>query len=83
MARYPTCHVRFTEHAKERLEQYNSEQITPQMVRHKLMGMLPMGMEVRNLAVEVPIKGRLHAVCVPGELGGWTVVTFCRKGEVG
>lgn len=71
------CRVFLTEHARQRYQERGGGQgeLTAGEVRRRLLGMLPAGAEVRNMAVEVPLGNGLVAVCVP-ELGGyWSVVT--------
>lgn len=78
MARRCTSRVRFSEHACRRMKERGKtrKKITPEVVRRKLLAMLPAGLQVYGLAVEIPITERLYAVCVPETWGGWTVVTF-------
>lgn len=78
-ARRKICRVLLTEHACQRWKERGGQgELTAGEVRRRLLGLLPAGAEVRNMAVEVPLGGGLVAVCVP-ELGGyWSVVTVER-----
>lgn len=80
MARRRSYRVRFSDHAVQRMhERGRNKKITPQMVAKKMAGMMPNGVPVKDMAVEIPVNSRLMAVCVPEITGGWRVVTFKRR----
>lgn len=81
MAKQRSYRVHFTDHATQRLHERGArnKKITPQVVSRKMTEMMPNGLPVRNLAVEVPVTHRLFAVCVPELTGGWAVLTFKKR----
>lgn len=72
--------VVLTEHARQRWRERGGQgKLTAAKIRRHLLGYLPSGAEVRDMAIEVPLGDGFFAVCVP-ELGGyWSVVTIGRK----
>lgn len=77
------CRVLLTEHALQRYKERGGQgELTAGEVRRRLLGLLPAGAEVRNMAVEVPLGQGLVAVCVP-ELGGYWSVATVKKAEAG
>ena len=77
------CRVLITDHACQRFKERGGQgELTAGEVRRRLLGLLPAGAEVRNMAVEVPLGQGLVAVCVP-ELGGYWSVATVKKAEAG
>jgi hypothetical protein len=71
--------VVITDHARQRWRERGGRgELTAGEVRRHLLGMLPAGAEVRNMAIEVPLGGGLVAVCVPELEGYWLVATVKR-----
>lgn len=74
--------VILTEHARQRWKERGGQgKLTAARVRRHLLGMLPSGAEVQDMAIEVPLGDGFFAVCVPEFGGFWTVVTVGRKQE--
>lgn len=75
-----TATVMITDHARQRWrERGGAGELTAARVRRHLLGMLPSGAEVRDMAIEVSLGDGLVAVCVPELDGYWSVVTVERK----
>jgi len=83
MSRRKTCRVLLTDHAYQRYKKRGGQgKLTARKVRHRLLGLLLAGAEVRNMAVEVPLGDGMVAVCEPELEGFWLVKTVVNVKEV-
>lgn len=76
--------VNITKHAKERYYQYVEPlKVTKlaALVERHLFEALRQGVTLENAAVQLEIYRNLNAVVVPGQYGGWDVVTFYQTDE--
>lgn len=65
-----------TDHARQRWKERGGRgRLSADDVRRRLIGILPVGVEVNDMAVSVPLKYGLAAVCVPDLEGCWVVLT--------
>lgn len=80
MPRRRRCMVILTQHAYQRWrERGGVGELSPEEVRRSILRVLSLGVEVRNMAIEVPLRDGMMAVCVPEFDGFWSVVTVVKK----
>jgi len=79
MPKHIKSQLQISDHARQRwLERGGHGNLTPNRVIKRLKEILPVGSQVTEEAVRVPLDETRDAVCVPNtgaEGGGWTCVT--------